>query len=292
MGHHDDDKWRYVLVPESVVFTALNDAETVALAKKYLALELPAGKEVDKDLEFFAEAPIDDKMVQVAWATDKPEIIAADGKVNAPAEATEVKITVTITFGEATDTYEVTVSVAASTVVKKIDFGTTAKTGYAQTTIEFENGDGEAMSINTLRAQTNSSNYDPHKNSGCMLVLSTKKSGQESWAEFDLTSYEAAEIKFKIAPWNTKKYETIMALTDSVLKIQVKQGEEWEDVKLTGREDANFLPDLLKEEYVEISSDFTPGLYRIYYNTPSATYDDGNTEYALVVDDITLHKAP
>jgi hypothetical protein len=274
------------------VFTALNDAETVALAKKYLALELPAGMEVDKDLEFFAEAPIDDKMVQVAWATDKPEIIAADGKVNAPAEATEVKITVTITFGEATDTYEVTVSVAASTVVKKIDFGTTAKTGYAQTTIEFENGDGEAMSINTLRAQTNSSNYDPHKNSGCMLVLSTKKSGQESWAEFDLTSYEAAEIKFKIAPWNTKKYETIMGLTDSVLKIQVKQDEEWVDVKLTGREDANFLPDLLKDEYVEISSNFTPGLYRIYYNTPSATYDDGNTEYALVVDDITLHKAP
>jgi len=83
-----------------------------------------------------------------------------------------------------------------------------------------------------------------------------------------------------------------MAVTYSVLKIHFKQGEEWEDVKLTGREDANFLPDLLKEEYVEISSDFTPGLYRIYYNTPSATYDDGNTEYALVVDDITLHKAP
>lgn len=293
MGHHDDDKWRYVLVPESVVFTALNDEETVALAKKYLALVFPAGMEVTGDLKFFAEAPIDDKMVQVAWATDKPEIIAADGKVTTPAEATEVTITVTLTFGEATDTYEVTVIVAASNVVKKIDFGTTARTGYAQTAIEFENGDGETMSINVLRAQTNSSNYDPHKDSGCMLVLSTKKSAQESWAEFDLTSYEeAAGISFKIAAWNQNKYETIMALTDSVLKIQIKQDEEWVDVVLSGREDANFLPDLVKDAYAEISSNFTPGLYRIYYNTPSATYDDGNTEYALVIDDITLNKAP
>lgn len=296
MGPHDSEKWRYVLVPDSVVWVGLTDEQALAEAKARVEDAYPNNKEVVSNLTFSATVDVEGKEVALAWETDKPEVISNEGVYTAPEADTEVALTVTLTLGELQETYTATLvakAPIAMTVIKAIDFGTSPTTdeGYGSSSFTFTNADGETMTLQKQRAQLNNSTYAPHEESGCMLVLATKKSAQEAWVEFDFTSYtEATGVKFKIAAWNQSKYDKIMGLVDSVLKIQVKDGDNWVDITLTGEENPNFLSKLEKDKYVEITSNFNPGLYRFYYHTPNATVDNSNTEYAIVVDDVTLFK--
>lgn len=92
----------------------LSDAEKVADAKAKV-LDLVDGKVYD-DLKLFTTT--DYEGVSVVWTSSNEELIKADGTlVTSPVADTEVKLTAVITAGAASETVEITVTVAA---VKKM----------------------------------------------------------------------------------------------------------------------------------------------------------------------------
>ena len=111
---------QFYIIPNTVdsitldALPELSDAEKIADAKaKVLAL---AEDKVIDDLKLFTAT--DYEGVSVAWTSSNEELIKADGTlVVSPAVDTEVKLTAVITAGAASETVEVTVTVAA---VKKM----------------------------------------------------------------------------------------------------------------------------------------------------------------------------
>ncbi len=230
----------------------------------------------------------------IAWTSDNEAVInPSTGVVTLPAADTLVKLTATLTLNAATGNkiYNITVKAGggAPTVLKTIDFGTTAKIGYAQESITFENGDGLEMTITTLRSQINASTYAPHTGGNQMLVLSVRASAKLAWTQFDLSSYtEGVKLTFRYTAWNSSKVANIKEIAGSSIAFQKQNGADWDPIIPVGQTTADILP-LLTGEYITLEYDFAPGVYRIYYDAPGAT-GTSNTNLAVVMDDIVIYK--
>ncbi len=168
------------------------------------------------------------------------------------------------------------------------DFGTVAKIGYAAGDLTWTNGDSTEVTANKDRAQINTSDYAPH-NGEHFLILSIRDTASEAWIELDFTTLTGMnKISFEINVWNNSLLATVKDTPNGLFILQVKDGENWVNVQTTNAE-ANLLPLLTFEEYVEVAFDVDgPGLYRIMYSgTSTAT---NNTTTAVTVDNLKVFK--
>jgi uncharacterized repeat protein (TIGR02543 family) len=168
------------------------------------------------------------------------------------------------------------------------DFGTVAKTGYAAGDLTWTNSDSTEVTANKDRTQINSSDYAPH-NGEHFLVLSIRDTASEAWIELDFTTLTGMnKISFEINVWNNSHLATIKDTPNGLFILQVKDGENWVNLQTTNAE-ANLLPLLTFEEYVEVAFDVAgPGLYRIMYSGDSTA--TSNTITAVTVDNLKVFK--
>ena len=168
------------------------------------------------------------------------------------------------------------------------DFGTVAKTGYAAGDLTWTNSDSTEVTANKDRTQINSSDYAPH-NGEHFLVLSIRDTASEAWIELDFTTLTGMnKISFEINVWNNSLLATVKDTPNGLFILQVKDGENWVNLQTTNAE-ANLLPLLTFEEYVEVAFDVAgPGLYRIMYSGDSTA--TSNTITAVTVDNLKVFK--
>ncbi|MFA5693105.1 MAG: immunoglobulin-like domain-containing protein, partial [Acholeplasmataceae bacterium] len=169
-----------------------------------------------------------------------------------------------------------------------IDFGSDKKTGYDAGQLSFTNGDGVEYEINKDRVQINTSDYEPHDTKGPILVMGPTANVKRAYAIFDFGHLKGLEqIEFAFTGWNDNNFDKTKALTDSLFALQVWNGEDWvsleyDDGKVNAFE--LFTKATYKKVLYEVEG---PGIYRLVYDTPSAT-TAGNTDYALTVAFIKL----
>ena len=168
------------------------------------------------------------------------------------------------------------------------DFGTKNKTGYAAGDLTWTNSDSTEVTANKDRTQINSSDYAPH-NGEHFLVLSIRDTASEAWIELDFTTLTGMnKISFEINVWNNSLLATVKDTPNGLFILQVKDGENWVNLQTTNAE-ANLLPLLTFEEYVEVAFDVAgPGLYRIMYSGDSTA--TSNTITAVTVDNLKVFK--
>lgn len=259
----------------------LTDAQKAFVDAKLLAL--PATTVTDLVLP--ATLPLGST---VTWVSSHPSVIGHDGKFTQPEFSTPVTFTATVKNGETTLTRTIVVRAQdALKLLYTIDFGTVAKTGYTAGQLEFVNGDEKVFSLKKDRAQTNKSDFAPH-NGNNFLVMAITDKAKESFVELDLTEdTNLAKISFEINVWNNNNLDKIKVIPNAVIKLQVKDGDNWVDVE-TVEGSTNVISQLTFEQYVEVSFSVDgPGLYRIFYTGDVTT--TGNTDSAIAVDNIKLY---
>jgi hypothetical protein len=176
-----------------------------------------------------------------------------------------------------------------------IDFGTVTDTGYDEGTIVFTNSeDSLEYSLPTLRAQSNSSTYEPHVDTGPFGVMAPVSGKLVSWIEFDFSTETdtIVTVSFDYSTWSGTSYSNISGGTQLVNPIFVLQvyntvTETWDNLE-NDDEVTNLIPTLSSTAYQTSSYTLTSGSrFRIFYTFDSAT-STSNTAYAITVDNFKV----
>ena len=97
----------------NVAFPQLSDAEAIAIVKESLAL---SQVKFENDTQLAVDVAGYNGQVTIAWAADNDQVVFADGKlvITLGEEDVEIKVTATLTAGEATDTKEFTITLLSA----------------------------------------------------------------------------------------------------------------------------------------------------------------------------------
>jgi len=174
------------------------------------------------------------------------------------------------------------------------DFGTAAKTGYDTTSFEYTNSNSDTFTLNKMRAQINTSTFEPHNVQGAFIVLAPKSLNLTSYIEYDLSSYtNLSKFEFSISTWSGTAETNIKAMTLAVIKLQVFDTDtsSWVDVENSDGL-VNFISNVTSTEYVTVSFNVTEaGLYRVLYVIDETEgTSTSNTAYAVTLDDFKIYE--
>lgn len=267
------------------------------IAEKEINAILPEDNVLVGDLNFFDKTKYSYVIGNVTYefTSSNTDILGDDGKFTAPAEDTELTLTVKAIFSEEhekTFTFELTAKAPEEPdeegLLISLDFGTKKVTGYDAGTLKFTNGDGKEYQFEKDRVQINTSDYVPHDTAGAFLVLSTNKDYKIAWIEFDWSSVNLNKITIDFSVWNQNNFDTIVNSAGARIALEKEVDGEWVAVEnVNGL--TNVLSELVKDQYITVTfENLTSGKYRLVYEDPNTTAS-GNTTTAVTADNLKVY---
>ncbi|MGI6768308.1 MAG: hypothetical protein ACOX43_04305 [Bacilli bacterium] len=233
--------------------------------------------------------------VTYEFTSSNTDILGDDGKFTAPAEDTELTLTVKAIFSEEhekTFTFELTAKAPEEPdeegLLISLDFGTKQVTGYDAGTLNFTNGDGKEYQFEKDRVQINTSDYVPHDTAGAFLVLSTRKEYKIAWIEFDWSSVNLNKITIDFSVWNQNNFDRIVNSAGARIALEKEEDGEWVAVEnVNGL--TNVLSELVEDQYITVTfENLTSGKYRLVYEDPNTTATN-NTTTAVTADNLKVY---
>jgi|LSQX01.1.fsa_nt_gb hypothetical protein len=275
----------------------LTNEDLEEIAEKEINAILPEDNVLVGDLNFFDKTKYSYVIGNVTYefTSSNTDILGDDGKFTAPAEDTELTLTVKAIFSEEhekTFTFELTAKAPEEPdeegLLISLDFGTEQVTGYAAGTLKFTNGDGKEYQFEKDRVQINTSDYVPHDTAGAILVLSTRKEYKIAWIEFDWSSVNLNKITIDFSVWNQNNFDTIVNSAGARIALEKEVDGEWVAVEnVNGL--TNVLSELVKDQYITVTfENLTSGKYRLVYEDPNNTASN-NTTTAVTADNLKVY---
>ncbi len=275
----------------------LTNEDLEEIAEKEINAILPEDNVLVGDLNFFDKTKYSYVIGNVTYefTSSNTDILGDDGKFTAPAEDTELTLTVKAIFSEEhekTFTFELTAKAPEEPdeegLLISLDFGTKKVTGYDAGTLKFTNGDGKEYQFEKDRVQINTSDYVPHDTAGAILVLSTRKEYKIAWIEFDWSSVNLNKITIDFSVWNQNNFDTIVNSAGARIALEKEVDGEWVAVEnVNGL--TNVLSELVKDQYITVTfENLTSGKYRLVYEDPNTTASD-NTTTAVTADNLKVY---
>lgn len=275
----------------------LTNEDLEEIAEKEINAIIPEDNVLVGDLNFFDKTKYSYVIGNVTYefTSSNTDILGDDGKFTAPAEDTELTLTVKAIFSEEhekTFTFELTAKAPEEPdeegLLISLDFGTKKVTGYDAGTLKFTNGDGKEYQFEKDRVQINTSDYVPHDTAGAFLVLSTNKDYKIAWIEFDWSSVNLNKITIDFSVWNQNNFDTIVNSAGARIALEKEVDGEWVAVEnVNGL--TNVLSELVKDQYITVTfENLTSGKYRLVYEDPNNTAS-GNTTTAVTADNLKVY---
>lgn len=275
----------------------LTNEDLEEIAEKEINAILPEDNVLVGDLNFFDKTKYSYVIGNVTYefTSSNTDILGDDGKFTAPAEDTELTLTVKAIFSEEhekTFTFELTAKAPEEPdeegLLISLDFGTKKVTGYDAGTLKFTNGDGKEYQFEKDRVQINTSDFVPHDTAGAFLVLSTNKDYKIAWIEFDWSSVNLNKITIDFSVWNQNNFDTIVNSAGARIALEKEVDGEWVAVEnVNGL--TNVLSELVKDQYITVTfENLTSGKYRLVYEDPNNTAS-GNTTTAVTADNLKVY---